>query len=101
MRARRVELTVRYVMSNVVPCDEEKSFLFWLRFEWGSNGNPHAHGQAYVKYAPSFEHVVSDAEFRDSLIRDGYPQAAALQTQDEAGQDLEDFFNRYVKELHV
>ena len=42
MHAIRVELNVRYVMSHIVPCQQERDFQYWLRFEFGSNGNPHA-----------------------------------------------------------
>ena len=54
VHAIRVELNVRNVMANVVPHSDKQPFLYWLRFEWGSNGNPHAHGQAYAKGNPKF-----------------------------------------------
>ena len=64
MHAIRVELNVRYVMSQIVPCQQERDFQYWLRFEFGSNGNPHAHGLNYVRGNPSFESVVADQEMR-------------------------------------
>lgn len=48
MHALRFELTVRHVMSNVGPSDDENPFMVQLRFEWGSDGNRNAHGQATV-----------------------------------------------------
>ena len=100
MHAIRVELTVRYVMHNVVPSDETDPFLYWLRFEWGSNGNPHAHGQIYVKGNPSFEHVAKDAETRAQLIEAGYPDAYSMSTREEAEQQLGKYYHDYVKEWH-
>ena len=40
LHALRVEILVRDVMAHIIP--------YWLRFEFGKNGNPHAHGQCYV-----------------------------------------------------
>ena len=48
IHAIRVELNVRNVMSHIVPPDENFPFQYWLRFEWGLNGNPHVHGESYV-----------------------------------------------------
>ena len=42
----RVELLVRYVMSDVVSCSPGSPFQYWLRFEWGVGGNPHTHGMS-------------------------------------------------------
>ena len=100
MHALRVELTVRYVMSNVVLSDDENQVLFWLRFECGSNCNPHAHGLTCVKGALSFEHAIADADFRYVLIRQGYPQATKLHRQEPTEPPSMDFFNQYVNELH-
>ena len=87
-------------MENVVPSDDENPFLFWLRFEWGSNGNPHAHGQVYVKGNPSCEHVTTDDASKEELIKNGYPNASELDTQEQAETKLGDFFHHYAKEWH-
>ena len=69
MHALRVELLVQYVMRRIVPETEAEPFLFWLRFEFGTNtGNPHAHGMAYVPDNPNFECVVADEEARQKLV---------------------------------
>ena len=60
LHALRVELQVHLVMQHVVPCTDAEPFLYRLRFGWGTNGNPHAHGQRYVLGNPSFESVVED-----------------------------------------
>ena len=64
----RVELQVRYVMRDIIPCAPEEPFLFWFRVEWGVNGNPHAHGQSYVSGNPTFECVVHDEETRQAML---------------------------------
>ena len=61
MHALRVELLVNYVMRNVVPEEAAWPFLYWLRFEFGASGNPHAHGVNYVARNPAFETIVEDA----------------------------------------
>ena len=54
MHALRVELLGQYVMRRIVPETEAEPFLYWLRFEFGSNtGNPHAHGMNYVSGNPN------------------------------------------------
>ena len=70
LHALRVELQVRLVTQHVVPCTDAEPFLYWLRFEWGTNGNPHAHGQCYVSGNPSFESVVEDPAIADLFARD-------------------------------
>ena len=69
LHAIRVELLVRYVMSQIVPEDEAGPFQYWLRFEFGQNGNPHTHGVAYVPGNPEFDLIVKDAETRDALLK--------------------------------
>ena len=61
LHAIRVELLVNMVMSQVVT-DSGDPFLYWLRFEWGKNGNPHAHGLCYVSGNPHFDSVVKSME---------------------------------------
>ena len=96
----RVELQVRYVMQNIVPCTSEEPFLFWLRFEWGKNRNPHAHGKNYVSGNPAYECVVEDVQTRMELIAHGHSDAHKLQTRDEAETKLGAFFNQCVCEWH-
>ena len=100
MHAIRVELNVRYVMSHIVPCQQERDFQYWLRFEFGSNGNPHAHGLNYVRGNPSFESVVADEEMRQKLVESGHHEAGDLKTWNEAERALADFYKSYVSETH-
>ena len=100
IHALRVELLVRHVMSEIVPPDDAQPFQYWLRFEYGQSGNPHAHGQAYVAGNPNFDLVVADAETKEKLLNEGHPDAADLRTRDEAEDELADFFDEYVKETH-
>ena len=75
MHALRVELLVKTVMSRLVPETEAEPFLFWLRFEFGSNtGNPHAHGMSYVAGNPNFECVVADEQARQNLLNRKHPE---------------------------
>ena len=83
VHALRVEVNVRYVMAHVVHATEEQPFLYWLRYEWGSNGNPHAHGQAYVANTPNFECIIPDAETKQRLIELGYPKASQHKLKEE------------------
>ena len=100
LHAIRVELLVRCVMSHVVPEDELEPFLYWLRFEFGQNGNPHAHGVAYVAGNPEFDLIVKDAATRDALAAKYIQEAADLRTWDEAPAEVADFYNPYVRETH-
>jgi hypothetical protein len=87
-------------MADIVPSTPEEPFLFWLRDEWGVNGNPHVHGQCYVSKSPTFECVVESAEARTELIAHGHAEANKLQTRDEAEATLGSFFGDYVSEWH-
>jgi len=100
MHAIRVELNVRHVMSEVVEKEDDSDYQFWLRFEFGSSGNPHGHGLNYVKGNPSFESVVADEEMREELIEDGHHEAADLQTWEEAEKALAEFYTSYASERH-
>ena len=88
LHAIRVELLVRRVMSHVVPPDQLEPFLYWLRFEFGQNGNPHAHGIAYVPGNPEFDQIVKDAETRDFLASIYVHEAKDLRTWDEAQTEV-------------
>ena len=100
IHALRVELIVTYVMCDIVPPDAAKPFHYWLAFEWGTSGNPHAHGKAYVANNPSFENVVQDEETREQLIQAGHADAFKLRTKEAAELELGNFFDPYVKEWH-
>mgnify|MGYP003319568729 FL=1 len=106
MHALRVELLVQYVMRRIVPETEAEPFLYWLRFEFGSNtGNPHAHGMNYVSGNPNFECVVADKEAKEKLLKRNHPDlhgpnVADLRTWEEAQQELSDFYDNYVREQH-
>ena len=78
-------------MSHVVPPEPQAPFQFWFRFEYGSNGNPHAHGLCYVPRNPAFESVVADDAARDRMLRDGRRDAARLRTMQEATRDIAAF----------
>ncbi len=78
---------------TLCPARLEEPFLFWLRYEWGPNGNPHAHGQCYVSKSPTFECVVEPEEARRELIAHGHAEANKLQTRDEAEATSDSFFS--------
>ena len=86
-------------MCNVVT-DNGDPFLHWLRFEWGKNGNPHAHGLAYVSGNPHFDAVVKSVEERQKLVELQIPQAEAFKTFEEAETECAHFYNKYVSEKH-
>ena len=96
MHALRVELLVHYVMRHVVPTNDAYPFQYWLRFEFGNSGNPHAHGLNYVAGNPTFDNVVADAATKERL-QDFYDD---LKTVREAEQELATFFDDYVTEMH-
>ena len=58
MHALKVELTVQHIMRRVAHETDLEPFQYWLRFEFGASGNPHAHGMAYADKNPEFEVVV-------------------------------------------
>ena len=96
MHALRVELLVHYVMRRIVAEDDAYPFHYWLRFEFGTSGNPHAHGLNYVAGNPTFDNVVADQETKERL-QDFFDD---LQTVDEAEERLANFFDPYVQEMH-
>ena len=100
MHALRVELLVNYVMRNVVPEEAAWPFLYWLRFEFGASGNPHAHGVNYVARNPAFETIVEDAATKKKLQADFPDDFLDAKTVVEAEQELVDFFDKYVEEKH-
>ena len=86
-------------MCDVVT-DNGDPFLHWLRFEWGQNGNPHAHGLGYVSGNPHFDAVVKSVEERERLVKLQIPQAEAFRTFQEAETECSHFYNKYVSEQH-
>ena len=96
LHALRVELQVRLVMQHVVPCTEAEPFLYWLRFEWGTNGNPHAHGQRSVSGNPSLESAVEDQATADFLRTRGSGDAPSFRTKQKAEAELGEFFGQYL-----
>ena len=67
------------------------AFQYWLRFEFGASGNPHAHGLNYVQGNPSFDEcVVENEEQREALIAAQYPGAENFRTKEEATGKLAD-----------
>ena len=74
----RVEVIVNYVMKHIVPADELQPFLYWLRFEFGQSGNPHAHGLTYVAGNPEFDLVVKSQEALEELIKRDHPDVAEM-----------------------
>ena len=83
LHAIRVELLVNYVMRDIVPTEEDDPFLYWLRFEFGSSGNPHAHGVAYVAGNPQFDMIVKDAATKKALLLQHLPEAEDIRTWEE------------------
>ena len=100
LHAIRVELLVRHVMSHVVPPDELQPFLYWLRFEFGQNGNPHAHGISFVSGNPEFDLIVKDLETKEALQRDRPDETVDLRTWEEAEAEVAAFYDQYVREKH-
>ena len=100
MHAIRVELIVTYVMASVVPTTPEHPFHTWFRFEWGTNGNPHAHGKLYCASNPTFDCIVDTDETRRELLAHGHSEALKLRTKDGAQSELGDFFDPLVCEQH-
>ena len=87
-------------MPFIVPPDDANPFQFWLRFEFGQSGNPHAHGLAYVNGNPQFDLIVKDMEAFEALQKANHPDLAEVRLQDEATRDVADFFDDYVSEMH-
>ena len=87
-------------MCNVVPQSDEEPFQYWLRFEFGASGNPHAHGMSFVSGNPHFENVLRDEEARRQLLASGRQDVEHLQTWAQAEVELSKFFDQYVEEMH-
>ena len=100
LHAIRVELLVKYVMPYIVPPDSANPFQYWLRFEFGQSGNPHAHGLAYVNGNPQFDLIVKDQETFDKLRKENHPDLDEIRLEEDAVRDVADFYDDYVREMH-
>ena len=99
LHAIRVELLVRYVMPYVVPPDDLNPFQYWLRFEFGQSGNPHAHGLAYVNGNPQFDLIAKDQQAYDAFKQSNHPDLE-IRLAEDAVKDVADFYDPYVREMH-
>ena len=75
-------------------------FLYWLRFEFGQSGNPHAHGLTYVAGNPEFDLVVKSKEALEELIKQDHPDVAEMWLEEEAEAHVSEFFDPYIRETH-
>ena len=100
MHALRVELLVTQVMCHVADPVPGEPFQYWLRYEFGHSGNPHAHGKCYVGNNPRFDQVVKDEAMRDALRKTGRADVDDLRTWEEATRDIATFFQSYISEMH-
>lgn len=100
LHAIGVEMCLRQVMPHIIPCTKKQPFQYWLRFEWGKNGNPHCHGQGYTAENPTFENITLDAETKKQLIEAGFPDARNLKLKEECESDLGNYFSEHIKEWH-
>ena len=96
----RVEMIVNYVMKHIVPPSEEKPFQYWLRFEFGQSGNPHAHGLTYVAGNPEFDLVVKTQEALDEALKNDHPDVDHMVLEEHAERDVSAFFDPYIRETH-
>ena len=71
LHALRTELLVRLVMPALVPHSSAKPFQYWVRFEEGFSGNPHAHGL-------SMWTAILPWMMSGTLLRDYYPSVALI-----------------------
>ena len=73
-----------------------------MRFEFGTNGNPHAHGVAYVPGNPEFDYIVKDAATKLKMQEKAHHsiESMDIRTHDEAEKEVAAFYDRYVRETH-
>ena len=100
LHAVRVELNVRLVLPHIVPPEEEQPFHYWLRFEWGSSGNPHVHGQGWVPNNPVFDKVFRDEDARQTYEEEHIDETGLYPTWAEAEKTIAEFYDNYVREMH-
>ena len=94
LHALRVELIVKLVMSAIVPTSEAHPFQYWVRFEEGPGGNPHAHLLNYAANNPSISGL------RHSLQEDAPDPDSAEILRDESFADLARYFEKLSVEWH-
>ena len=97
LHALRVELLVHLVMPAIVPTSRVAPFQYWVRFEEGSGGNPHAHGLSYAAGNPSISGLRQSIEKEGS---DGDLAEESVQVENEARADLARFFKCLSSEWH-
>ena len=83
-----------------MPPNDAKPFLYWLRFEFGQSGNPHAHGLTYVDGNPEFDLVVKTQEALKEAIQRDHPDAKDMLLEADAEAEVADFFTPYIRETH-
>ena len=94
LHAIRVELLLHYVMQHIVPLDDASPFLYWLRFEFGQSGNPHAHGLSYVPGNPEFDLIVKDAQAKAAFLQRQHLDAEDMRTWAEVETEIANFYVR-------
>ena len=80
--------------------NELEPFLYWTRFEFGENGNPHAHGLCYVSGNPYFDTVIRGELQRENLRKLGRSDADLYDTWEQAESKMAAFYNDYGTEMH-
>ena len=93
LHALRVELLVRMVMPCVVPTSEAQPFQYWVRFEEGQSGNPHAHGLCYAAGNPTLTGI-------ESARRRGEAEMPEEDRRAEVANDLATYFSPLASEWH-
>jgi len=93
----RVELLVRLLMPAIVPHRPEQPFHYWVRFEEGVGGNPHAHGLNYAAGNPSLSGVRRDMCSAD---RSEPPAGESADALADTAADLARYFERLACEWH-
>jgi len=97
LHALRVGLIVRLVMPAIVPHSHVAPFQYWVRFEEGSGGNPHAHGLSYAAGNPSISGLRQSIKKEGS---DGDLPEESVHVANEARADLARFFESLSSEWH-
>ena len=87
-------------MPYIVTPDEANPFQYWLRFEFGQSGNPHAHGLLFVNGNPQFDFIAKNQEALDAFIKGDHPDLKDIRLAEDAVKDVADFYDPYVREMH-
>ena len=93
LHALRVELLVRMVMPTLVPTSPTQPFQYWVRFEEGLSGNPHAHGLCYAAGNPSLCGIESRRPRREGDMPEEDVQA-------QLREKLAEYFSTRASEWH-